>query len=293
MATNRHIQTTFLQSILSGNLPPCLDDHTAGTHKERIGIHQTWCANYEKFKQYFQTGTPGYSVFVKGNQKLHFYALSATPGNGLCPGAGDCLTWCYSFKAWRFAAGFFRQLQNTVLIQAQSQILVDAWQALPVDKTIRLYVDGDFDNMNTLKFWFGLVSARPDLKVYGYSKSWQLFLDYAKAGHEFPSNYTLNLSSGSIYELIPSMRRAMDKLPIVRGDFVAVHPDTDIAKAPNRRTDPKKWAQWATACKAAAVIAGYAKSFVCPGKCFDCLPNGEHACGSDKFKGIPVVIGIH
>jgi hypothetical protein len=292
MATNRHAQTTFFQAALRGELPDCPDDHSTGTHQARARVFQTWCANYEKFAEFVTTGKLAYTIFTKGNIKLHFFSFSSIPGNGLCPGAGDCLQWCYSFKAWRFPAAYFRQLQNAILIQAQSQHIIDAWHALPEGKTIRLYVDGDFDSLETMKFWFGLVSSRKDLIVYGYSKSWQLFLDYAKTG-EFPTNYTLNLSSGSIYERIPAMRRAMDTLPITRGDFVAVHPITDIPKAPNRRTNAAKWAQWAAACKAAANQAGYSKAFVCPGKCYDCLPKGEHACGSSKFKNIPIVIGIH
>jgi hypothetical protein len=292
MATTRHVQAAFIKDALLGNLPECPDDHSTGTHRARAMVNGTWCLNYEKFVSFWNTGIPAFAVFAHGNQKLHFYALSAIPGNGQCPGAGDCLKWCYSFKAWRFAAAFFRQIQNTLLIKAQSQVLVDAWHKLPHGQTVRLYVDGDFDSLDTMRFWFQLIAARKDISAYGYSKSWQLFIDYAKAGHVFPGNYTLNLSSGSIYERIPAMRAAMDKLPIVRGDFVAVHPDI-AGKAPNRRINPTKWAQWVTACKDAAKLAGYAKAFVCPGKCYDCLPNGEHACGSKKFNGIAVVIGIH
>ena len=35
-----------------------------------------------------------------GNGKLPFYCFSSLPGV-TCPGAGSCLDWCYSFKAWR------------------------------------------------------------------------------------------------------------------------------------------------------------------------------------------------
>ncbi len=38
------------------------------------------------------------SVFIlKGNSKLPFAAFSTLPGI-TCPGAGECLEWCYSFK---------------------------------------------------------------------------------------------------------------------------------------------------------------------------------------------------
>jgi len=274
-------------------LPECPDDHSTGSHQLRIGTHQSWCANYEKFAQFWASGVPVFTTITKGNTKLHFFSFSAMPGKGFCPGAGECLKWCYSFKAWMHPGAFFRQLQNTLLLRWGSPYLVEAWHRLPHGQTVRLYVDGDFDSLDTMQFWFRLVTARPDLTVYGYSKSWQLFLDYAKAGHEFPQNYTLNLSSGSIYEKIPAMRRAMGTLPITRGDFAAVKPETDILAAPNRRTDPAKWAKWAAACKAAAKLVGHEKAFVCPGKCYDCLPKGEHACGSSKFKNIPIVIGLH
>ena len=33
-----------------------------------------------------------------------------------CPGAGSCVDWCYSLRAWRNPQAFFRQLQNTLLM---------------------------------------------------------------------------------------------------------------------------------------------------------------------------------
>ena len=82
----------------------------------------------------------------------------------------------------------------------------------------------------------------------------------------------------------------MELLPIVRGEFVAVKAPS---KMPNKLDNPTLWAQWAKVVKESARKLGYAKAFVCPGKCYACLPNQEHACGSWKFKNIPVVIGIH
>ena len=34
------------------------------------------------------------------------------------------------------------------------------------------------------------------------------------------------------------------------------------------------------------------KVFSCPGKCGECA-GGNHACGSDKFKGVVIVNGVH
>ena len=263
------------------NNPDQLSDH-APNH---WGIK--WQRAHDKFTTFMRTGVPQWAIFVEGNSKLKFWQFSTLPQIS-CPGAGDCLKWCYSFKAWRFADAYFRQLQNTILVLRKSKYIRQAFMALPADVTVRLYVDGDIDSIETLEFWFGLMSDRIDLQCYGYSKSWAIFLAYSKTRKAWPKNYMLHLSAGSLYP--GHVRAQMEALPIVRGEFVAVKAPF---KMPNRRDTPAIWAQWARAIKESARKLGYAKSFVCPGKCYDCLPNDGHACGSWKFKNIPVVIGIH
>lgn len=273
--TNAELNT-FARSALGGSLPP-MPSHWEGA----------WAENYDKFQQFWDIGAPVYSIFVKGNAKLPFWAFSSLP-DFTCPGAGDCLKWCYSFKAWRYPAAFFRQLQNAVLMQSDKPAIARAFLALPKFATVRLYVDGDIDSIETMRFWWRLLALRLDLPVYGYSKSWMVFLQYDKTGEPWPINYKLNLSSGSKY---PAMiRDRVAALPVTRGEFVAFPVST---KMPDRRTKPATWAQWAALLKATARAAGYAKSFVCPGKCGDCLPNGQHACGSERFQGVAVVIGQH
>jgi len=246
-----------------------------------------WKRAHSKFTEFTATGQPQWNIFVKGNSKLKFWQFSTLPKIS-CPGAGDCLNWCYSFKAWRYPDAYFRQLQNTILIMNKSEHITNAFLNLPTNETIRLYVDGDIDSLDTLEFWFDLLAKRPDLQVYGYSKSWAVFLAYDKTGQPWPTNYMLNLSGGSKYN--GQLRAHMEQLPIVRGEFVAV---TAPFKMPNKLDTPTLWAQWAKVVKESARKLGYANSFVCPGKCYACLPNQEHACGSWKFKNIPVVIGIH
>ncbi len=38
---------------------------------------------------------------------------------------------------------------------------------------------------------------------------------------------------------------------------------------------------------------GHAKRFACPGNCGNCIAKKEHACGSDKLRGVTIAIGIH
>ena len=248
-----------------------------------------WEIEYRKFKVFMETGVPQWTIFTGGNQKLGNAIIGWSTFPLLtCPGAGDCAEWCYSFKAHRHVSAFFRQLQNTILIMRQSDHIVKAFNRLPVNGDVRLYVDGDIDSKATLEFWHKLLLTRLDLRAYGYSKSWQIFQEYT--GPQAP-NYKLNLSSGSIYG--EGMKQRMLKLQVTRGEFVAI---PGMGKNQHRDDDPSKvampWTEWAKRIKTQAKAQGHSKVFVCPGNCETCTPNG-HACGSDSFKGVTVAIGVH
>lgn len=228
-----------------------------------------------------------FKIFAKGNSKLPFWAFSALPGF-TCPGAGNCLSWCYSYRAWRYPGAFCRQLQNTLLLRFRRSDIVKAFAKIGPNSTVRLYVDGDFDSMSTMGFWFGLLSRRPDVQAYGYSKSLHLFLDWHNQGLHFPANYMLNMSTGGIYDG-SALANEVAQLPIVRGEFAAVAVGGDWANG-SARYDDKSYHK-ATR-EAGRSIYG-PKAFSCPGRCGACLPKGEHACGSDRMRGIAIVIGIH
>ena len=236
------------------------------------------------------------TVFADGgNSKLPFFAFSSLPGID-CPQAGACLYgesgdlmggFCYSFKAWRYPAAFMRQLINSIRLRTKAgrAEIVKAWFALPQASIVRLYVDGDFASPEILSFWFRLCFARPDLQVYGYSKSWRLLLSYAESGAAFPSNYLLNISSGG--SGTEAEKLAVSRLPIARGEFVAVPTLRDHGNAYQSRKNDG-FAAYREDVKAQAGR----RVFVCSGRCGDCTPSG-HACGSEKFRGIPIAIGIH
>lgn len=247
-----------------------------------------WARSWAKFEKFLDTGVPVWKIFANGNDKLPFKTFSALPLI-TCPGAGACLEWCYSFKAWRFANAYFRQLQNTVLLattQGRTHIMRE-FRDIPHGVDLRLYVDGDMDSLSTMRYWFDLINSRPDISTYGYSKSWQLFLDWHDAGREFPTNYLLNASSGSRYDT--AMLGRIQTLPVYRGTFDALPVSH---KMPDRRVNPKGFTVWAKELRDTARTMGMGKVWACPGKCGDCTPTG-HACGSRKFQNIPVVIGLH
>lgn len=253
----------------------------------------TWGFYIGKFLAFLEDGTPRFSIFAKGNGKLPFAAFSVLPLVS-CPGKGACKEWCYSLKAWRYPAAFFRQLQNLILLFTSKgrETVSKAWHTLAKGAQVRLYVDGDIHSLEILHYWQDLCRQRPDLSVYGYSKSWGIFTRFTG---EWAPNYTLNLSSGSKYLNSKAVKAAVAALPITRGEFVAV---PVASKAPKRdpktgaALDPVAWREHRLQVLEAAKVLGLGKVFVCPGLCGFCA-NGKHACGNRSFDGIPIAIGIH
>lgn len=235
-----------------------------------------WIKNINKALQFLNDLKPVYSVYSKGNSKLPFYSFSVLPGVS-CPGAGECLAFCYSPKAWRYPAAFFRQLQNTVLMRFNFREIIKETLRIQKGSTVRLYVDGDFANQSDVNNWFHCMSEFPELEFYGYSKSLQLIADY---NENFPSNYKLNLSSG--HNASDSVVNSIKALPIYRGEFIAVNTGKKI-----RASD------YGTKETNDAIRSKFTeKVFPCPGKCGECTSVG-HACGSSFFKNKIIAIAVH
>ena len=215
-----------------------------------------------------------FNVFKVGNKKLPFLTFSTLPVVN-CPGALDCLVYCYSLKGWRYPAVFFGQLQNTLLMQESFHIIdIELKKILNTSKfknqskiDFRLYVDGDFKNIDDLQNWMNLLKRYPVINAYGYSKSLQFFDTLNNFNFEFPKNYVLNLSNGGRFDMLKSKLR---KLDFVRGNFTAIKGKvSEIRKQFNK------------------------KIFICPGDCGSCTSIG-HACGNNTiFKNMEIVIPIH
>jgi len=248
-----------------------------------------WNDWFNRLADWIDAGMPDNTpcrVFVKGNGKLPFWSFSTLPGASFCPGASDCLNWCYSFKSWRNPPAFVRQLMNTLLMLHKRDVITRAWDALPTDHHIRLYVDGDFGSVSELRYWMNRCNSRADLKVYGYSKSFAIFLKADRDGIAWPDNYTLNLSGGHKYD--DATVALMRDLPVVRGDFIGLKVDIGRKVRASDHGTPEV----NKALREAAKAMGLGKVFTCPGKCGECTKS-EHACGSRRFDGIPVVIAVH
>lgn len=238
----------------------------------------------KKFLHGLTSNKPFFAIISKnGNSKLPFYAFSSLPLYS-CPGAGECVNWCYSLKAWRYPAAFFRQVQNFILMKFDQDKIINSFNEIKTNASFRLYVDGDFSSQSDCIFWFNLLKTRSDIQTYGYSKSWDIIYDCKEY---YPNNYHLNLSSGG--KIQNTSKETMLKLSITRGEFIAVQiPKLSRDKQKIRFSLPEYHNSVREAGKALTGKNG----FSCPGKCGDCA-NSSHACGNDKFNGIPIYIGVH
>lgn len=244
------------------------------------------------------TGTDAFTLFsMEGNTKVPYVCWSVLPVV-TCPGMGACGKYCYSLTAWRNPSAYGRQLWATIVLRFYRRRIIDAWRALPRNVIVRLYVDGDIDSFETLLFWFNMCGQRPDLRVYGYTKSWHLLLRWHDEGRPFPANYMVNVSSGSRFDDDPAMRQAMLDLPVARGEFIVV-------KVKGEGTLwPKGFQRYGSKAYHAAVLAEAKRLGIrgpsCGGDCGACGSGTPWCLGinpdgsrKDSLIRLPVLIGAH
>lgn len=243
-----------------------------------------WQTNFAKLSLVFANDTAQYSIFaLGGNSKLPFVSFSTLPGV-TCPGAGDCIDFCYSFRAWRYPAAFARMAQNAFLMRFAPDQIAIAFATIAADRPdgfdCRLYVDGDFSSGADVAFWMNLLHMTPNARAYGYSKSFAALLGYSIVG-TWPTNYQLNISSG--HNASHAMLTAVKTLPIVRGEFIAVSIGRKIKSTDHGTAETNA---------AIRKAMGDIKVFPCPGACGSCTGKG-HACGMPELKGRVIAIAMH
>lgn len=249
-----------------------------------------WKYNLGKLLDSIIVNKPRFSVFaLSGNSKLPFVSFSTLPGV-TCPGAGDCLEYCYSYRAWRYPAAFCRQAQNLYLTRFNKPVIIRELNAIQNQTEysngfdFRLYVDGDFDSLETVKFWFDILKDNPNIRAYGYSKSFEQIREYKNTGSEFPRNYQLNLSGGHAHK--QTLTDELKTYPITRGEFIAVDIGIPVTSQSHGKPETNKLIRETTK------QAGITKVFPCPGSCGSCTGKG-HACGLQTLKGVTIAIAKH
>jgi hypothetical protein len=243
-----------------------------------------WQTSFNKLADAIASHSPKFAIFaLGGNSKLPFVSFSTLPGV-TCPGAGACIDFCYSYRAWRYPAAFARMCQNAYFMRFAPAVISHAFVSIAAKRPdgfdFRLYVDGDFSSGADVAFWMGLLSDTPNARAYGYSKSFAALLGFDAIG-QWPTNYQLNISGG--HNASPEMVNYVRALPITRGEFIAVSIGKKV-----KSTDH------GTAATNAAIRAAFPgeKVFPCPGACGSCTGKG-HACGMPSLKGRIIAIAMH
>lgn len=243
-----------------------------------------WQATFAKLADAIALHSPKFSIFaLGGNSKLPFVSFSTLPGV-TCPGAGECIDFCYSYRAWRYPAAFARMAQNAYFLRFAPTVISDAFAAIAAKRPdgfdFRLYVDGDFANGADVAFWMDTLHKTPQARAYGYSKSFAALLGFDAVG-KWPQNYMLNISGG--HNASPAMVNHVKALPITRGEFIAVSIGKKV-----KSTDH------GTKATNAAIRAAFPgeKVFPCPGSCGSCTGKG-HACGLPEMKFKTIAIAMH
>lgn len=249
-----------------------------------------WQSVFAKLADTFTDNRPRFSIFaLGGNSKLPFVSFSTLPGV-TCPGAGECINYCYSYRAWRYPAAFARMAQNAYFMRFNRFAISQAFDQLVKKRQngfdFRLYVDGDFSSVGDVHFWMSHLKMAPLVRAYGYSKSFAVLLGYDTAGHisgsrEWPTNYKLNISGG--HNASAAMVNYVKALPITRGEFIAVSIGRKV-----KSTDHGKPS---TNAAIRALFPGQ-KVFPCPGACGSCTGAG-HACGLPQMQGRVIAIAMH
>ena len=243
-----------------------------------------WQLNFNKLANVFATKKAVFSIFaLGGNSKLPFVSFSTLPGV-TCPGAGDCIDFCYSYRAWRYPAAFARMIQNAYLMRFAPDQIAIAFATIAAKRVdgfdFRLYVDGDFANGGDVAFWMNLLHMTPNARAYGYSKSFHALLGFDIVGN-WPLNYRLNVSGG--HNSTRAIVDAVKALPITRGEFIAVSIGRKVKGSDHGSLETN-----------AAIRAAFPneKVFPCPGACGSCTGAG-HACGLPQMTGRIIAIAMH
>jgi hypothetical protein len=243
-----------------------------------------WQANFAKLADTFADQVPRFAIFaLGGNSKLPFVAFSTLPGV-TCPGAGACIDFCYSYRAWRFPAAFARMVQNAWLMRFAPDVIAVAFATIAAKRVdgfdFRLYVDGDFSSGADVAFWMTMLKMTPNARAYGYSKSFAALLGFDVVG-TWPTNYMLNISSG--HNASAGLLAAVKRLSIVRGEFIAVSIGRKVKSTDHGKPETNA---------AIRLAMGDTKVFPCPGACGACTGKG-HACGMPQMKHRVIAIAMH
>lgn len=115
------------------------------------------------------------SRWGRGNSKLGpgVYTFDRLPGKGVgtCPGSTEeCESICYAKRL-----AYNEPVWDLLRRNSEKAWIHDENDPLPADaRIVRIHVSGDFDKPEYVQAWITLVRERPDVRFFGYTRSWRV-----------------------------------------------------------------------------------------------------------------------
>jgi hypothetical protein len=162
----------------------------------------------------------------RGNAKIDSsVGIFDLPVMTTCPGAGQCIRYCYAMKAewWGRGRPTLRNRIDNLKETYKTTFVADVVRRIKEDE-IRIFrpqESGDFYDQPYVDKWIEIADECPETTFYAYTKSLHLNLS------RFPSNFTLIFSKGGKYDRKIRMARhnyaRVDEInnnTIAKGEFV-------------------------------------------------------------------------
>jgi len=112
-----------------------------------------------------------------GNKKVGRVWTFSLPSLLTCPGASAwCREHCYARRMEKFRPNCRQAyLRNFMIAENSRQFVQHALQSLPEDAPlVRIHVGGDFYSQDYIGEWEAICKARPDVKFWAYTRSWNI-----------------------------------------------------------------------------------------------------------------------
>jgi len=110
----------------------------------------------------------------EGNEKTSCYSFDL-PAKITCPGATEaCKKACYAFKLAQVYANVGRKYTRNYEFAQSAEFVRYMIRNIPHGCEFRIHVSGDFFNSAYILDWIAIVSKRPDVTFYTYTRSWRI-----------------------------------------------------------------------------------------------------------------------
>jgi len=109
----------------------------------------------------------------EGNEKTECFSFDL-PAKRTCPGmTEECGASCYAFNLMRTYPDVNRKYVRNLKFSYSHEFVDYMIEKIPYGCEFRIHVSGDFYSYSYIRKWIEIVSSRPDVTFYAYTRSWR------------------------------------------------------------------------------------------------------------------------